>query len=82
MAVEETRDWKRALCLFAELDEIERTRFCWPLPDEEDMLWLAEQLHTLGVVFLVSIGCGSGLLEWAISASSGRNESSSSYCII
>jgi len=50
-------------------------RYLWVRPSEDNLYFIKEQTVKAGCCQLVSIGCGSGLLEWLIHTATGRKNS-------
>jgi hypothetical protein len=48
-------------------------RYLWVRPSEDNLQFIKQQIVKAGCCQLVSIGCGSGLLEWLIHAATGKN---------
>lgn len=44
----------------------ERCKYLWAWPSKQCLLELSEILRKLQIKSILSIGCGSGLLEWLI----------------
>lgn len=68
---DKTIDWKQLLDNFAMLDEVERRRFSWVAPVEDDLKWLKEFFTINKVDKLIGVGCGSGFLERIVGDYSG-----------
>lgn len=51
----------------------EKSKFLWAWPTVECLQWLKKRLIVNHIENILSIGCGSGLLEWLISKTSGIN---------
>lgn len=49
---------------FAECDEVRRLLWVWP--SFNDLKWLKKIITDLKFKGIVSVGCGTGLLEWII----------------
>ncbi|XP_026759913.3 uncharacterized protein LOC128202632 [Galleria mellonella] len=52
-------------------DHPERNKLLWVFPSEANLRFLTECLVELGCNGVLSIGCGSGLLEWILSEATG-----------
>lgn len=52
-------------------DHPERNKLLWVYPNEENFSFLRQCLNELGSKEVVSIGCGSGLLEWMMNQATG-----------
>lgn len=66
-----TRDWKKVLQLSKCYSLIEKSRFLWAWPSENCLTILKEVLQKNNVQSILSIGCGSGLLEWILMETTG-----------
>lgn len=51
----------------------EKSKFLWAWPTVECLQWLKTILVDNGIGSVLSIGCGSGLLEWLIEKTTGVN---------
>ncbi|XP_068622921.1 uncharacterized protein [Battus philenor] len=49
----------------------DRSKLLWVFPAEENFEFLSESIVKLGCDRILSIGCGSGLLEWIITEATG-----------
>ncbi|XP_012266387.2 uncharacterized protein LOC105692052 [Athalia rosae] len=58
--------WRDILDLQNFKDAFEKHRLLWVWPSLEDLDWLKHIISERNVREIVSIGCGSGLLEWLI----------------
>jgi hypothetical protein len=47
--------------------------YLWVRPSEENLHFIKQQIVKAGCCQLISIGCGSGLLEWLIHKATGKN---------
>ena len=67
-----TGDWQGIVQLYENgfTDE----KLLWFQPDSNGLNFLRKNLVELGVQGVSSIGCGSGLLEWLMSTSTGMKE--------
>jgi hypothetical protein len=70
--------WKCIIDLFNEDAEEGNDTFydqlyLWVRPSEDNLHFIKEHTVNAGCCQLVSIGCGSGLLEWLIQTATGRN---------
>ncbi|RVE44316.1 hypothetical protein evm_011040 [Chilo suppressalis] len=52
-------------------DHPQRNKLLWVFPGEVNLRFIEECLHQLGCDKILSIGCGSGLLEWIITQATG-----------
>ncbi|KAG4079877.1 hypothetical protein HA402_015008 [Bradysia odoriphaga] len=59
-------DWKKIIQLSDDYSIIEKSRFLWAWPTEKCLQELKAVLTENCVESVLSIGCGSGLLEWII----------------
>lgn len=69
----DTGEWRKMLKLPGTGNQDEQRRYLWAWPTEQNMKDLKNELDKLGVKSLLSIGCGTGLLEWLINKSTGLN---------
>lgn len=53
-------------------DHPERSRVLWVFPSEENFRFLGDCVRSLGCDRVLSVGCGSGLLEWMIIQATGK----------
>lgn len=44
----------------------ERSRYLWAWPNDNILSYLKDELQNLSINRILSVGCGSGLLEWII----------------
>ncbi|XP_031625484.1 uncharacterized protein LOC116342123, partial [Contarinia nasturtii] len=51
----------------------EKTKFLWAWPSVASLAWLKRILTENHIGNILSVGCGSGLLEWLISKTTGVN---------
>lgn len=63
--------WKEIISLGATIPLEEKSRYLWAWPSEDSLIFLKNELKAAGVSRILSIGCGSGLLEWIIRESIG-----------
>lgn len=59
-------DWKKIIRLGETISNEDRKRYLWAWPTEINLANLKCQLNQYGIRSLVSLGCGSGLLEWIL----------------
>ncbi|CAG9787436.1 unnamed protein product [Diatraea saccharalis] len=52
-------------------DHPERNKLLWVYPSENNFRFIKECLQQLGCDKIMSVGCGSGLLEWMITQATG-----------
>lgn len=53
-------------------DHPDRNKLLWVFPSEDNFRFLAQCLQELGCARVLSIGCGSGLLEWMFTEATGE----------
>lgn len=58
--------WKEIIELNNNENDFEKHRILWVWPNFDDLDWLKNVINKKNVSEIVSIGCGSGLLEWII----------------
>ncbi|PSN32352.1 hypothetical protein C0J52_21636, partial [Blattella germanica] len=68
--------WEDIISLFKEdhnkyNDYFHDVRYLWVRPSEENLQFINDQIHKQGCHRLISIGCGSGLLEWLLHQATG-----------
>lgn len=61
-----TNDWQAVIELFSEFPLDEKSKFLWAWPTHTNLIELRALLADNGIDTVLSIGCGSGLLEWVI----------------
>lgn len=71
IALSDANDWHGVIECSSKFDFNEKTKFLWAWPSVECLNWLKDQLETNRIDGILSIGCGSGLLEWLISKTIG-----------
>lgn len=64
------KDWRSIVNKYR--DYPERNKLLWVFPTEENFVFLRKCLAELGCDRILSVGCGSGLLEWMITEATGR----------
>lgn len=64
--------WKNVLRLSENYSKNEFNRFLWAWPTEDCLQILKKVLLKNRIKDVLSIGCGSGLLEWIINQSTGK----------
>lgn len=52
----------------------------WIWPDEKNLKFIAKYVTEKNADLLISVGCGSGLLEWLISMATGRSNITKNNC--
>ncbi|KAL7726830.1 hypothetical protein ACLKA6_017239 [Drosophila palustris] len=65
---EAKKNWRKLLVLGSTLDNQLKRKLLWIWPTVSDLTKFNQTLHHLGLQTVLSIGCGSGLLEWMIAA--------------
>lgn len=65
------RDWRKIIQLSKCYSLNEKTRFSWAWPREKCLKKLKIILDKRCVQSILSVGCGSGLLEWIIEEATG-----------
>ncbi|XP_014280628.1 uncharacterized protein [Halyomorpha halys] len=60
-------DWETVIEAQALLNE---PYFLWPKPRKHDLYFIVDSMKILHIERILSIGCGSGLLEWLLMAAS------------
>ncbi|XP_017472267.1 PREDICTED: uncharacterized protein LOC108363415 [Rhagoletis zephyria] len=66
MADAAAKDWRKWLALGESLDFGQRCSLMWIWPTEDELQKLGSVLKVNKIVHILSVGCGSGLLEWII----------------
>lgn len=64
------KNWKEIIAKYH--DHPERSKVLWVFPTEDNFRFLKECLDSLSCHKIVSVGCGTGLLEWMITESTGK----------
>lgn len=64
-------DWKKVIDLGQALPFNSRVKYLWVWPLQDDLERIQEALVCFGISRVLSIGCGTGLLEWLITAATG-----------
>lgn len=64
-------NWQGVIDICASFSADEKSKFLWAWPTAECLAFLRSLLIENGITAILSIGCGSGLLEWMIQKSSG-----------
>lgn len=64
-------DWHGVIEIGNNFTIEERSKFLWAWPSFDCLQWLNRLFKENNIKTLLSIGCGSGLLEWLISQSTG-----------
>ncbi|KAH8381774.1 hypothetical protein KR009_000179 [Drosophila setifemur] len=65
-------NWRKLLTLGGCLDQQLKRKLLWVWPTSNDLNNFNQILTTKGIQSILSVGCGSGLLEWLISATGGQ----------
>lgn len=66
------KNWRKITEKFYEHPK--RNKLLWVFPSEDNLTFLGECLKELRCDKVLSIGCGSGLLEWMITEATGELE--------
>lgn len=61
-----TNNWRGIINIFSDFDISEKSKFLWAWPTLESLKYLGCFLNENHIDTILSIGCGSGLLEWVI----------------
>ncbi|XP_034487652.1 uncharacterized protein LOC117791858 [Drosophila innubila] len=69
---EAKKNWRKLLVFGNTLDQQLKRKLLWIWPTASDLTKFHQKLDHLGLQTVLSIGCGSGLLEWLISAVGGE----------
>ncbi|XP_055525513.1 uncharacterized protein LOC129718608 [Wyeomyia smithii] len=65
------KDWRKVIEFGQEAPFEERVKFLWVWPLQEDLERIQICFARLGISRVLSIGCGTGLLEWLITSATG-----------
>lgn len=68
---EETKNWRQVLKYGEGLELNSKRKLLWTWPTEKYLQNLKYLLGELDIKDILSIGCGSGLLEWLLTESLG-----------
>ncbi|KAH8313706.1 hypothetical protein KR067_010591 [Drosophila pandora] len=68
-------NWRKLLALGDCLDQQLKRKLLWVWPTSSNLDLFNQVLTTSGIQCILSVGCGSGLLEWLISTVGGRKVS-------
>ncbi|XP_071451268.1 uncharacterized protein [Hetaerina americana] len=76
VSLRDQEKWQDILCMYKHPHEDGETEdwdcgLLWLRPSERSLKFVGEQVSQHGLTKLLSIGCGSGLLEWLIHCSTG-----------
>lgn len=66
LALSSANDWHGIIEVGAQYPIAEKSKFLWAWPSIECLHWLKRCLKQNHISRILSIGCGSGLLEWLI----------------
>lgn len=66
-------NWQGVIDICATFSADEKSKFLWAWPTADCLKFLRSHLIENGIEAILSIGCGSGLLEWMIRQSSDIN---------
>lgn len=64
-------DWHGVIEIGRNFDLDERSKFLWAWPTIDCLQWMKKLFNNHQIKSILSIGCGSGLLEWLICQSTG-----------
>lgn len=64
-------DWRGVIEIGNQFTLEEKSKFLWAWPSADCLLWLKNHLIENNIERILSIGCGSGLLEWLIEKTAG-----------
>lgn len=67
----EEKNWREILTLGQRYPQVELSRYLWAWPSEECLEHLRRTFQKNHISNILSIGCGSGLLEWIICEATG-----------
>ncbi|XP_068155339.1 uncharacterized protein [Drosophila tropicalis] len=62
-------NWRKLLALGERIEQHVKRKLLWIWPTDGDLLKCHKLLESFGINHILSIGCGSGLLEWLVIAS-------------
>lgn len=65
-------EWKKVLEIGKEFSLEIRSKFLWAWPTEQSLDFIKHSMKYFGIKRILSIGCGSGLLEWLLKEKSGE----------
>lgn len=71
VSLTDANDWEGAIEIGEHFSIEERSKFLWAWPTVDCLKWMKRVFQENGIENILSIGCGSGLLEWIVSKSSG-----------
>lgn len=66
--------WEELLDLSTSLTEDEKIGYLWAWPLKTNLKFLKNILSNFNINTILSIGCGTGLLEWIIKKSTGKDD--------
>ncbi|XP_055632045.1 uncharacterized protein LOC129771921 [Toxorhynchites rutilus septentrionalis] len=66
-----SKNWKKVIDLGQALPIDKRVKFLWVWPRQQDLHRIRIGLNDLNISRVISIGCGTGLLEWLITRATG-----------
>lgn len=67
ISLSSANDWCGVIEAGKDFSVEEKSKFLWAWPSVECFQWLKQLLNANHIEHILSIGCGSGLLEWLIS---------------
>lgn len=73
IALYKEKNWKDIVEKYH--DHPDRSSLLWVYPTEENFEFLRQSLGDLKCDSILSVGCGSGLLEWMITEATGKQAS-------
>lgn len=73
ITLSDENDWHGIVQCSSKFAFDEKTRFLWAWPTVECLMWLKSVLRGNDIENILSIGCGSGLLEWLIDRAANVN---------
>lgn len=73
MELSTANDWRAVVNVFSVCDLDQKSRFSWAWPTFDNLERLRALLDDNDIDTILSVGCGSGLLEWVIQRAIGVN---------
>ncbi|XP_030371129.1 uncharacterized protein LOC115621579 [Scaptodrosophila lebanonensis] len=74
LSAPETRNWRKLLALGDTLEQQLKRKLLWVWPTAADLLAFNKLLRLHNIQNILSVGCGSGLLEWLLAAAATEDE--------
>lgn len=68
----EENQWEKVLEIGKDFTLEIRSKFLWAWPTEQSLDFINHNMKYFGIKRILSIGCGSGLLEWLLKEKSGK----------